>query len=99
MKNLEIKKALMNDIKYADEYIIYVWAWTDSTNTWAEVIAYVDDEYMDGYNIENIPYFEKPEEELTTDEKKLIAKEIKKTGNYLKKHFNDVNVITDIQWV
>ena len=99
MKNLEIKKALMNDIKYCDEYIIYVWAWTDSTNTWAEVIAYVDNEYCEGMDIENIPYFEKPVEDLTKEEKKLIEKEIKKTGNYLKKYFDDVNVITEIQWV
>ena len=99
MKNVDIKKALMNDIKYCDEYIIYVWAWTDRDCTWAEVIAYVDGEYMDGYDIENIPYYEKPDGELSDEEKKLIAKEIKKTGNYLKKHFNDVNVITEIQWV
>ena len=99
MKNLEIKKALQNDIKYCDDYLIYVWAWTDNETTWAEVIAYVDGEYMDGYNIENIPYFEKPVESLTKEEIKLIEKEIKKTGNYLKKYFDDVNVISEIQWV
>lgn len=99
MKNLEIKKALMSDIKYCDEAIIYVWAWTDNEATWAEVIAYVDGEYCEAYDIENIPYFEKPEENLTKDEKNLIVKEIKKTGNYLKKHFENVNIIPEIQWV
>ena len=99
MKNVEIKKALMNDIKYCDEYIIYVWAWTDGNYTWAEVIPCIDGDYMFAYDIENIPYYEKPGEDLSDEEKKLIAKEIKKTGNYLKKHFNDVNVITEIQWV
>ena len=52
-----------------------------------------------GEGLQNIPYFEKPVESLTKEEVKLIEKEIKKTGNYLKKYFDNVNVISEIQWV
>ena len=96
MKNLQIKKALLNDIKNCDEYQIHVWAWTDGQNTWAEVIAKVDGEWIEGYEMEAFPFYER---NLQMKEFSELKKEMKKVSKYLEKHFTNVNFHEDLQRV
>ena len=102
MKNLEIKKEIFDKIKFSDEYCIYVWAWceysNDTYNTWGEISLEIDGDFTDFYCIDKIDY-DKDINDLTTEELKNIKKELKKTYKYLEKHFENVKIVEDIQWV
>ena len=96
MKNVEIKKMLQGAIKYADEYEIKVWAWQDGEVTWAEVIACVDGEW-DTDNCHTFTYLETTEP--TTEQVKQMFADMKKLAKYLEKHFENVDLVQEIQWV
>ena len=96
MKNVEIKKMLQGAVKYADEYTIKVWAWQDGEATWAEVIAMVDGEW-DCDNCHTFTYYETTEP--SEEQMKEMKKEMKKIATYLKKHFENVELENEIQWV
>lgn len=102
MKNLEIKKDILKNIKFADDYKIYVWVWCEYSNnnynTWGEIALKIDDDFIESYNIDTIDY-DKSLDELTTEEVKNIKKELKKRYNYLDKHFNNVILNEKFQWV
>ncbi len=103
MKNVEIKKALQNDLKYYDNYEIYIWWWEDSESSWIEVCGHFiegeDDDWTDSYSLNNIPELLEIEENLTDEEIKVYRKEMRKTYNYLKKHFDNVILKENIQYV
>ena len=96
MKNVEIKKMLQGATKYADEYTIKVWAWQDGETTWAEVIALVDGEW-DTENCHTFTYLETAES--TKEQVKQMFTDMKKLATYLKKHFENVELEGEIQWV
>lgn len=96
MKNVEIKKMLQGATKYADEYTIKVWAWQDGEATWAEVIALVDGEW-DTDNCHTLTYLETAEP--TVEQIKQMFADMKKLATYLKKHFKNVELEGEIQWV
>lgn len=96
MKNVEIKKMLQGATKYADEYTIKVWAWQDGEATWAEVIALVDGEW-DTDNCHTLTYLETAEP--TVEQIKQMFADMKKLATYLKKHFENVELEGEIQWV
>ena len=96
MKNVEIKKMLQGATKYADEYKIKVWAWQDGEATWTEVIALVDGEW-DTDNCHTLTYLETAEP--TVEQIKQMFADMKKLATYLKKHFENVELEGEIQWV
>jgi hypothetical protein len=96
MKNVEIKKMLQGAVKYADEYTIKVWAWQDGETTWAEVIAMVDGEW-DCDNCHTFLDYETTD--LTADQEKEMFGAMKKLAKYLEKHFENVELENEIQWV
>ena len=96
MKNVEIKKMLQGATKYADEYKVKVWAWQDGEATWAEVIALVDGEW-DTDNCHTFTYLETAEP--TVEQTKQMFADMKKLATYLKKHFENVELEKEIQWV
>ncbi len=102
MKNIEIKKEIFDKIKFSDEYNIYVWAWceysNDTYNIWGEIALEIDGDFEEFFSIDKIEY-DKSADNLTADELKEIKKELKKTYKYLDKHFNNVKIEEEIQWV
>ena len=82
MKNLEIKKALMNDINNefvdCEKYEIRVCSYTHNDGTWSGVELVIDDEYYLFYDIDNSLLLEKSIDDLTKDESKTILNETKK---------------------
>ena len=98
MKNIEIKKMLQNSTKYCDEYIIKVWMWTDENTTWAEVICRKDGEW-DCDNCCTFVDFDKEYEKLSKDEIKEMTDKMKKLSKYLEKHFENVELELELQYV
>ena len=98
MKNIEIKKEILDKIKFSDEYNIYVWAWCERDLVWGEIALEIDGDFEEFFSIDKIEY-DKSADNLTADELKEIKKELKKTYKYLDKHFNNVKIEEEIQWV
>ena len=102
MKNLELKKEIIDHIKFADEYKIYIWVWCEYSNntynTWGEIAVEVDDDFVEFYSIDTIDY-NKSIDDLTKDEVKNIKKELKKKFTYLDKHLENIVLENEFQWV
>ena len=102
MKNLEIKKDILNIIKFADEYKIHLRVWCeyayDNWNTWGEIVLEIDGKFAEFYSIDTIDY-DKSLDDLTTDEVETIKKELKKRYDYLNKHFENVVLGEGFQWI
>ena len=102
MKNLEIKKALQNELKDYDEYTIFIRWFEDCDNSsYVEICSLLDEnenEWGDVYYPDNLSDL-KGLDDLTTEEIKNIKKDMKKVYNYLKKHFDNVILEDELQWI
>ena len=99
MKNIEIKKALKDELKYCDDYKIFIRWFEDCDNTsYVEVCTLIDEdenEWGEGYYIDGLDDL-KGYDELSENEIKEIQKKMKQTHTYLKKHFNNVLLEKDL---
>ena len=90
MKNVEIKKALKDELKYYDDYKIFIRWFEDCDNTsFVEISTLIDEdknEWGEGYYIDGLDEL-KGYDELSENEIKEIQKKMKQIYNYLKKHF------------
>ena len=102
MKNIEIKKALKDELKYYDEYKIFIRWFEDCSNTsYVEVCTLIDEnenEWGDVYYIDGLDEL-KGYDELNESEIKEVQKKMKQTHTYLKKYFNNVILETELQWI
>ena len=103
MTNLEIKKDILNKVKYSEEYTIHIGAWYSyelgEHSIWGDICLETFEEgFIEFYSIDTID-FNKDESELTKEEIKHIEKELKKKYTYFSKHFDNVKLETKIQCV
>ena len=102
MKNIEIKKALKDELKYCDEYKIFIRWFENCDNTsYIEICALINEnenEWGDVYYIDGLDEL-KGYYELSENEIKEIQKKMKQTYTYLKKHFNNVILEDELQWI
>ena len=102
MKNLEIKKALRDELKYYDDYKIHIrWFEDIDYTSYIEICTLFDEdenEWGDVYYIDGLDEI-KRYDELSENEIKEIRKKMKQLYNYLKKHFDNVILEDEIQWI
>ena len=102
MKNIEIKKALKDELKYYDEYKIFIRWFEDCDNTsYVEICTLFDEdenEWGEVYYIDGLDEL-KGYDELSENEVKEVQKKMKQTYNYLKKHFDNVILEDELQWI